>query len=467
MSPDTPAVTERVRSLWLEEALVDTVGESPLEGDRRADVAIVGGGYVGLWTALRIKEIDPACEVAVVEADVCGTGASGRNGGQLHAWWERLDTLIARFGREDALRLASQSAEAIDEIGRLETEQGLDIDFRLGGWLWTATTEAQLGAWEPALYACERNGVTGLRRLDPDETRRRTGSSLHLTGVVEDHAGTIHPGKLPQALRSLALRRGVRVYEHSPVRLERSRPPRLHGPAGVLTADRVVLAANAWAARIPELRPHLFVVGSYIVATEPVPGLIERLGLDAGQAICDSQARVTYYQASRSGRLVFGRGGGRVAPLGRVGGSFDASQRWHQDAVAELRRIQPEFSGVRITHGWGGPVDVSLASVPFFGGLEGRDDLLYGVGWSGTGIGPSVLGGKILASLVLGIDDEYSQSPLVRQRLTDTYPREPLRTVGALLVREAVAREAAAQAEGRRPSRVAVATAALIPGVKR
>jgi glycine/D-amino acid oxidase-like deaminating enzyme len=234
-----------------------------------------------------------------------------------------------------------------------------------------------------------------------------------------------------------------------------------------LTADKVVLAANAWAARIPELRPHLFVVGSYIVATEPVPDLIKNLGLDAGQAICDSQARVIYYQATKSGRLVFGRGGGRVAPLGHVGSSFDSSERWHQDAAAELRRIQPELAGARITHGWGGPVDVSLASVPFFGGLEGREDLLYGVGWSGTGIGPSVLGGKILASLALGIDDEHSQSPLVRQRLTDTYPREPLRTVGALLVREAVAREAAAQVAGRRPSRVAVATAALIPGVKR
>jgi glycine/D-amino acid oxidase-like deaminating enzyme len=451
----------------LEGVLVDAVDENPLTGTQTADVAIVGGGYVGLWTALRLKDLDPGCDVALVEADICGGGASGRNGGQLHGWWERVDSLVRRFGDDNALALARASEEAIDEIGRLESAAGLDIEFRAGGWLWTATTEAQLGAWEPALAACEAHGVTALRRLDAAELHRLTGSEVHLAGVMEDNAATVHPAKLARGLRTLALAAGVRIYEHSLVALERSDPPRLHASLGTLTARKVVIATNAWAARIPELQPFLFVVGSNIIATEPVPALLAELGLMCGQSICDSQARVIYYHATSSGRLVFGRGGGRVAPLGRVGSSFDVSERWQADAAQEMLRVQPALGGVAITHGWGGPVDLTLTSMPLLGRLGGRDDLLYGVGWSGTGIGPSVLGGKILASLALGRDDEFAHNPLVDQSLEQRYPAEPMRSLGAVLVRKAVISESAAYSRGRRPSRAAIAAAALIPGVRR
>src|SRR4051812_19277721 len=175
------------RSLWLQEALGDAPDAEPLRGSVRADVAIVGGGYVGLWTALRLKEADPACDVVVVEADVCGGGASGRNGGQLHAWWERLDVLVTLFGEDEGRRLAQASEDAIDEIGALQTERGLDFDFRADGWLWTATTPAQIGAWDGVLEACERRGITALRRVDGHELLRRTGSPVHLAGVAEDH----------------------------------------------------------------------------------------------------------------------------------------------------------------------------------------------------------------------------------------------------------------------------------------
>lgn len=456
-----------MRSLWLQEALAGESDESPLDGSARTDVAIVGGGYVGLWTALRLKQADPACDVAIVEADVCGAGASGRNGGQLHGWWERIDTLTSLFGEHDGVWLARASGDAVDEIGALQSEQGLDIDFRLGGWLWTATTAAQMGAWSAALEACERRGISALRAAAPDEIRRRTGSEVHLAGVAEDHAATIQPAKLARALRRLALDAGVRIYEHSPVRLERSRPPVLHATGGTLTADKVVIATNAWAARILELRPRLFVVGSSIVATEPVPERIAALGLDHGTAICDSQSRVVYYQATPTGRLVFGRGGGRVAPLGRVGRAFDQSERWEGDAAREMRRVQPALADVRITHGWGGPVDVTLTSLPLLGRLGRRDDLLYGVGWSGTGIAPAVLGGRILSSLALGVRDEWSACPLVDQPERGQYPPEPLRSLGAVLVRGAVRHQARAHARDRRPNPAVVAAAGLVPGLHR
>jgi glycine/D-amino acid oxidase-like deaminating enzyme len=248
------------------------------------------------------------------------------------------------------------------------------------------------------------------------------------------------------------------------VRLERSRPPRLHGPEGTLVADKVVIATNAWAARIPELQPHLFVVGSSIAATEP---LGDRLPWHGGEAICDSQARVLYYQATPSGRVVFGRGGGRVAALGRVGRRFDRVPRWETDAADALRRVQPALGDARITHSWGGPVDMTLSSLPLLGRLGGRDDLLYGVGWSGTGIGPAVLGGRILASLALGVDDEWSACALVDQPDPGRYPPEPLRSAGATLVRSAVVRQGRAEDAGRRADPLTLGVAGLVPGLER
>jgi glycine/D-amino acid oxidase-like deaminating enzyme len=452
------------RSLWLQEALGDAPDAPPLRGTGRADIAIVGGGYVGLWTALRLKQADPACDVVIVEADICGGGASGRNGGQLHGWWERLDVLVKQFGEEEGRRLAQASEDAIDEIAALETDHGLDFDFRADGWLWTATTPAQVGAWEGVLEACEARGITALRRVDAGELLRRTGSPVHLGGVAEDHAATVQPAKLARGLRSLVLAAGVRLHEHSPVRLERSRPPRLHGPQGTLLADKVVIATNAWAARIPELRPHIFVVGSSIAATEP---LGDRLPWRGGEAICDSQARVLYYQATPAGRVVFGRGGGRVAALGRVGRRFDHDPRWEADAAEALRRVQPTLADARITHSWGGPVDATLSSLPLLGRLGGRDDVLYGVGWSGTGIGPSVLGGRILASLALGVDDEWSACALVDQRDPGRYPPEPVRSFGARLVRSAVIRQGLAEDRGGRASALTLGVAGLVPGLER
>jgi glycine/D-amino acid oxidase-like deaminating enzyme len=156
-----------------------------------------------------------------------------------------------------------------------------------------------------------------------------------------------------------------------------------------------------------------------------------------------------------------------VAPLGRVGLSFDHSDRWERDAAAELRRVQPALADVPVTHGWGGPVDVTLSSLPLLGRLAGREDILYGVGWSGTGIGPAVLGGRVLSALALGVRDEFSECALVDQPEAGAYPPEPLRSLGAVFVRRAVAHEGDAHAAGRRPNRALVAAARLVPGVRR
>ncbi|HEY6031090.1 MAG TPA: FAD-dependent oxidoreductase, partial [Gaiellaceae bacterium] len=218
------ASSSRHRSLWLREALR---GENlpALDGQTRADVCIVGGGYVGLWTAIWLKEWDPGCDVVVLERDVCGGGASGRNGGFALSWWAKFPSLAKVVGVEDALSLCRQSAEGIGELERFCVEHGIDAHFVRGGWLWTARTPSQLDAWEDTVSASERVGGDAFVRLAPEEVAARTGSPSHLAGVLEPSGATVQPAALVRGLRQVALDRGVRIYEGTRMRSFRREPP--------------------------------------------------------------------------------------------------------------------------------------------------------------------------------------------------------------------------------------------------
>jgi putative aminophosphonate oxidoreductase len=454
---------DKHRSLWLQETLTDAPLEPPLEGAQRADVAIIGGGYVGLWTAIRIKEKDPTCEVALFEEDICGGGASGRNGGMVLSWWPKLASLEKICGPEEAVRLGRASEAAIDEIRSFCDVHGIDSHFRRGGFLWTATTEAQAGAWDGVVTLCERLGVGAFERLSPAEVARRTGSAVHLAGVFEAKSATVQPAALARGLRRVALERGVRVFEHCRVlSFSRERPLAIRTERGLLAAETLVLAMNAWAAGIRELRRSLVVVSSDIVATAPVPQRLEEIGWTGGESVADSQMMIDYYRTTRDGRIAFGKGTGGVAFGGRIGDRFDRSERRAAMVTADFRRYYPTLADVPIEQHWAGPIDRTPNSVPILGRLGGRDHILYGVGWSGNGVGPSVVGGRILSSLALGLDDEWSQTPLV-DRPHDRFPPEPVRFVGAQVVRRAVISKESTEAHRKPPTNLAVRLAKLAP----
>jgi putative aminophosphonate oxidoreductase len=451
------------RSLWLREALDDAPPAAPLEGRQRADVAIIGGGFVGLWTALRIKERQPDCDVAVLERDICGGGASGRNGGMALSWWPKLASLVRLCGEQEALRLCRASQAAIDEISSFCETHGIDCGFRRDGMLWTATTQAQVGAWNGVLAICERLGEPIFERLAVEEVIRRSGSRVHLAGVREPGAACLQPALLARGLRRVALEAGVRIYEQTSVTsFGRERPVTVSTPCGALHADRLVVAINAWAARLPELRRSLIVVSSDIIATPPIPERLAKIGWTGADAITDSQMMVDYYRTTPDGRAVFGKGTADLAFAGRLGSRYDHSPRRAAMVEADFRRYYPALADVPVQQHWAGPIDRTPDSLPILGRLGGRDHIVYGVGWSGNGVGPSVIGGRILASLTLGLDDEWSQTPFVdRQHLR--FPPEPLRYIGGQLVREAVVRKERTEAGGRAPRAAAVQLAKLAP----
>ena len=456
--------TEPHRSLWLQEALGDAPDAEPLVGAQRADVAIVGGGFVGLWTALRIKEHEPDCDVVVLEQDVCGYGASGRNGGFAIGWWPKLGTLVALAGEEGGIALARAADDAVEEIGRWTEANGVDAHYVHGGHLWTAATPAQLGAWEGAVGVAERLGVGDVFvRLEPEEVARRTGSPTHLAGVWEPGGATVQPALLVRGLRRVALERGVRLHEHSRVTdLDRRSPPVVRTEQGVLTADRLVLATNAWAASLRELHRRLVVISSDMVATAPMPERLAEMGWTGGECISDSQLQIHYYRTTRDGRIAIGKGGWGIALGGRIPASFDRDEGRAHEVARNLHRLYPMIADVPIEHDWSGPIDRSATGIPIFGHLGGRPDILYGVGFSGNGVAPAVLGGRILASLALGLDDEHSGCALVDGQ-QGTFPPDPIRYVGAHVVRTAVERKERAEEVGREPGRLATALAGLAP----
>lgn len=426
----------------------------PLAGTLRADVCVVGGGFVGLWSALEITERAPDATVVLLEAQGCGLGASGRNGGWATSWFDEIDVLVGRYGLRQGLWLADRSSAAIRRIGDFAAEHEIDCHFRQSGALWVATAPGQAGAWNGAVRALHDHGRHELvEPMDSDELRRRTGSPVLIGGVRLADSASIQPALLARGLRRVALARGVRIFEGTPMlALDRSRPAIVSTPAGRVEADAVILGLGAWSARIHELRRAVLPLGSQIVLTEPIPDRLERLGWTGGELLGDVRLMVHYAQVTRDGRVAFGRGGGAIGSFGRVVLRHYIDPRAAREVERDLRRWFPSLRDVRITHAWGGAVDRAPGHLPFIGTLGEHASVHYATGFSGNGVAPSVLAGRVLGRLALGEHDEYTSCGLVGGP-PGYLPPEPLRSLGGAIVREGVRRAEASVESGRRPGR--------------
>lgn len=439
-------------SYWMESIEHAQNPLATLRGDHKVDVLVIGGGFVGLWTALFIQQLEPHARVMLVEQHVCGGGASGRNGGFVMSWWPKIGTLLGLSDAEQARFLGEQSERAIYELGEFCAEHQIDAHYRQAGWLWTATTAQHLDAWDATLAACKRLGVTPFERVDAVEVARRTGSPVHLAGVFERSNATVQPARLVSGIRRVALARGVEIHERTGVTaIHPGNPVQVNTADACIWADRVVLATNAWAAALPELARLMVPVNSSIVVTEAIPRRLVEIGWTGGEAITDSQLMVDYYRTTDDGRIAFGKGTGALAYGSRIDATFSDHPASLRLTEADLRRTYPLLDDVGITHRWSGPIDRTYDSLPVFGRLAGQTNIHYGIGWSGNGVGPSRLGGRILASLALGLDDAWSRCPLVERRCR-RFPPEPLRYLGGSLVRRAVMRKERAELSGEEPA---------------
>jgi glycine/D-amino acid oxidase-like deaminating enzyme len=438
---------------WLQEAPPDT--EQPaLDGDTTADVAIVGGGFTGLWTAIELRRRDPALDVVVLEAARCGIGPSGRNGGFLHGYWSSLARFRDVLGAEGALAVARASDGAIPAVRSLEH----DVWLREGGLLRVSTSDAQDAILDRSIAASQELGVAEEAvPLSREELSRRCSSPVFRRGVYFRDGATVQPARLVRALRAEALAAGVRLHE----RTEASRIGNglVRSAHGDVRANEIVVAMNAWAAGWKPLSRLLTPFGSYVVLTEPVPELLAEIGWMGGEAITDCRMFLHYFRATADGRVLMGSGSGPIGFRGRIDERFSGDVPTVARAEDGLRLLLPALAAAKVEHSWGGPIDVSADHLPVFGTVPGTR-IHYGAGYTGNGVGPSWLGGQILASLAMGTDDDWSRLPLVNRRIR-SLPPEPLNFLGGSLVRSALVSVEDAQEAGRKPSAPARFVASL------
>lgn len=441
------------RSHWLAdtEPLRERLHDEPPA--RAVDVAIIGGGFVGLWTAIELKLREPSLDVAVFEARRCGEGASGLNGGFVMSWWPKIGSLARLCGADDARWLADETTRGVVDLGAFLEQHSIDAEYRRSGWLWTATSPRHRGTWTSVVDTARRLGRDDVFvDVSPDDLAARTGSAVHLAGVCEPINGTVHPAKLSLGLARVARSMGVRIHERTRVeKLVRTTPAELILADSTVTAQRVVVATNAWAASLPELARQFVCVGSAVIATPLIPDRLHAIGWTGGESITDSQTTVTYYRTTRDGRIVFGKGGGRLYYTGEPGDLAFADPVGIAEATDDFRRTYPMLADVPVESAWSGPIDRTYDSLPLLGTLPGAPHIAYGIGWSGNGVNPSRIGGRILAELSLGRTSRWTENALVN-RSARRFPPEPLRYWGGGLVRRAMLRKDRAEIAGRSPS---------------
>jgi glycine/D-amino acid oxidase-like deaminating enzyme len=395
--------------------------------------------------------------VVVLEADECGFGPSGRNGGFVHGYWSYLPRLTERFGVEGALTVARVGDSIVPGIAAFCRRYGADVWLREAGMLRVSAAAGQDRSIEGEVEVARELGVPEEAvPLNAEQLAERIRSPRFRKGVFIRDGATVHPARLARALRRVVSER-MPVHEHT--RVTNVSDGEVATQRGRVRAKDVVVAVNAAAAGWKPLRRQLTVFGSYVVLTEPVPELLERIGWTGGEAVFDGRMFLHYFRTTNDGRVLMGSGSGPIGFGGRIDERFTADAATGARAEQGLRRLLPDLAEARVTHSWGGPIDVSSDHLPFFGTVPGTR-IHYGAGYSGHGAGPSWLGGQILARLVQGVDDELTRLPLVRRRVPKL-PPEPLRRLGGGLVRASIMACEEAEEEGRRPSLAARAGAAL------
>ena len=440
-------------SFW-HDTVPGTLDPQPsLDGDTDVDVAIVGAGLTGMWTAYYLKQADPGLRIAICEREIAGYGASGRNGGWCSALFPASLTKLERMaGREAAVAMYRAMQQTVDEVGAVAAAEGIDCHWAKGGTVIYARTPVQLERAREEIDEARLFGFdeSDLRLLSAQEAREMGAVSDVLGGVYTPHCAAIHPARLARGLADVLRSRGVTIYEKTPVR--RIEPGRVIAAQGTVTARYVIRATEGYTPGLDGFERAVAPVYSLVIATEPLPEETwEKIGLADRPTFGDLRHLIIYGQRTADGRLVFG---GRGAPY-HFGSSISPSYDRVPEVFAALRRtlieLFPALGDVAITHTWGGPIGITrdwCASV----GLDRATGVGWAGGYVGDGLSTTNLAGRTLADLVVGKDSELTRLPWVGHRSPDWEP-EPLRWLGARYVQLAMMRlDRLAERRGRAPT---------------
>ena len=414
----------RSLSLWFDQLDEPLTPRPALADDREVDVAIVGAGFTGLWTAYYLQQLDPDLRIALVEAEIAGFGASGRNCGWCSALFPAsAGTLAAEVGEDAARAQYAAMRDTVEEVVRVAAAEGIDADIAPGGTVVLARSGPQLERARHEVAESERFGL-GTTLLDASEARARLAATDVHGGTYTPHCATVQPAKLVRGLARVVEQRGATIYERTPaLAIE---PGRVRTTAGSLRARHVVRATEGYTARLAGHRRTLAPVYSLMIATEPLPDSTwDEIGLRARECFSDFRHLIIYGQRTADGRMVFG---GRGAPYhfaSRIAPGYDRAPAVFAGLEDVLHELFPVLRGVTVTHRWGGPLGIARdwhASV----GLDRATGFAWAGGYVGDGVSTTNLAGRTLADLITGRSSELTGLPWVGHRSRRWEP-EPLR----------------------------------------
>ncbi|MEA2451509.1 MAG: hypothetical protein QOG04_219 [Actinomycetota bacterium] len=416
-------------SLWLD-SVGDIEPRPPLPGDVTADVAIVGAGYTGLWTAYYLLKEQPSLRVVILEKEVAGFGASGRNGGWCSALFAApLSKIAKRYGRERAIALQREMFHTVDEVGRALDEEGIDAHFNKGGTLTLVTSPTQLDRVKAELDEEHSWGFSDedFRWLDGAELSDRIRIPGAIAARFTPHCARIHPALLVRGLADTVERLGAKIYERSAVTEIGDRVVRTgHGS---VRADVIVRATEGYTAKLPSLKRELLPLYSLMVATEPLSTQAwADIGWDGYETLHDGRHLLIYAQRTADGRIAIG---GRGAPYhfgSRIEDSFDHDPGVFAALRGQIAELFPAAADAKVTHEWGGCLGVPrdwFSSVGF-DKLSGR---AWAGGYVGDGVSTTNLAGRTLRDLILGRETDLTRLPWVNHEWRSWEP-EPLRWIG-------------------------------------
>ncbi len=441
MRPTDALAGSVLRPLWLDtpDRPEPRPPVSPADADRLRGLVVVGGGFTGLWAAVRAKEREPSRDVLLLEGERIAEHATGRNGGFCEASLTHGEANGHERWPEEMEVLETLGLRNLDEIAATIERHGIDCGLDRSGVLAVATRPHEVAALEP-----DADGF-----LDAAAVRRVVASPTYLAGrISRDDCATLDPARLAWGLARVAESLGVRIAEHSPVDgLRRRRDHVELTAAGVtLRAEQVVLATNVFRPLLRRLRLSIVPVYDYVLATEPLtPAQVAAIGWTDRVGISDSGNQFHYYRLTPDDRILWG-GYDAIYHYGR---SVDAA---HEDRPATYETLArhfaetfPQLVGVRFTHRWAGAIDTCTRFCAFFGVTRGRR-IAYATGFTGLGVGASRFGADVMLDLLAGESTERTRLRMVREKPLP-FPPEPLAWIGIQLTRWSLAR---ADATGRR-----------------
>ena len=442
------------QSFWFSEAIAKE-GElniKQLKNNIKSDICIVGGGYTGLWTALQLKQKQPNLNIVLIEKDLCGSGASGRNGGCMIPYSTKFSTMKKVVGEKDAINMVTASEKALFKIKEFCNEHNINAQIRIDGELYTATNKTHEGIFENLIKDLKVSNINSWKRWPKMDIQKKAGSKKPIDGYFSPLSGSLHPALLVRGLKKIAEKKGIAIFENtSMINHKEKNKIVINTEKGSIICNKAVMAINAWTpGYFPYLSRSVIIVSSDIIISDRIPEQLKKIGLIDGIVVLDSHLFTHYYRTTHDGRLMFGKGGNIFAFNNRVIDTFNGPSPYEEFLKKSFRTFFPSLSDVQIIRSWNGPSERTKTGFPFFGYLKNSKNIVYGFGYSGNGILTSYVGGEILSDMILEEKNYWTNSNFCKGPL-DLFPPEPFRWIGAMTIRNAVWRKEKAEDKGLQP----------------